>query len=89
MGSSDTREGIEQTEASTGMCTYNNCVPLVYRAPVAKEAHEEAPKLGGATSDTGKLGPLKVALGNIPALCANHEVRLRPLLTTVISLQNF
>ena len=71
------------------MCTYNNCVPLVYRAPVAKEAHEEAPKLGGATSDTGKLGPLKVALGNIPALCTNHEVRLRPLLTTVISLQNF
>ena len=25
-GSSDTREGIEQTEAPTGMCTYNDGV---------------------------------------------------------------
>ena len=43
-----------------------------------KEAREDTPKLGGAKSDAEKFGPLKVALGNIPALCANHEVRLRP-----------
>ena len=52
--------------------------PLVYWAPVAKEAREEIPKFGGAKSDTKKFGPLKVALGNIPALCANHTVCLRP-----------
>ena len=52
--------------------------PLVYCAPVAKEAREETPKLGGAKSYAEKFGPLKAALGNIPALCANHEVRLRP-----------
>ena len=52
--------------------------PLVYCAPVAKEAREETPKLGGAKSDTETFGPLKAALGNIPALCANHTVRLRP-----------
>ena len=53
--------------------------PLLYCAPVAKEAREETPKLGGAKSNTEKFGPLKAALGNIPALCANHEVRLRRL----------
>ena len=60
-------------------------LPLVYCAPVPKKAREETPKLRGAKSDTEKFGPLKAALGNIPALCANHTVRLRPLLTTIIS----
>ena len=59
--------------------------PLVYWAPVGKKALEETPKLGGAKSGTEKFGPLKAAPGNIPALCANHTVRLRPLLTTIIS----
>ena len=53
-------------------------LPLVYWAPVAKKAREETPKFGGGKSDTEKFGPLKVALGGIPALCANHTVRLRP-----------
>ena len=52
--------------------------PLVYWVPVAKKAREETPKFGGVKSDTEKFGPLKAALGNIPALCANHTVRLRP-----------
>ena len=49
--------------------------PLVYRLPAAKKAREETPKFGGAKSDTEKFGPLKVALGDIPTLCANHTVR--------------
>ena len=52
--------------------------PLVYWAPVAKKAREETPKVGGAKSDAEIFGSLKVALGNIPALCANHTVCLRP-----------
>ena len=61
------------------VCVHTMMVsPLVYWAPVAKKAREETPKFGGAKSDTEKFGPLKVALGNIPAFCANHTVRLRP-----------
>ena len=62
--------------------------PLVYRLPAAKKAREETPKFGGAKSDTEKFGPLKVALGDIPTLCANHTVRSQSLLITVIS-RNF
>ena len=51
-------------------------LPLVYWAPVAKKASEETPKFGGAKRRTGKFGPLKVALGSIPAFCAYHTVRL-------------
>ena len=51
--------------------------PLVYWALVAMKGRGETPKSGGAKSNTKKFGPLKVALGNIPALCANHAVRLR------------
>ena len=53
--------------------------PLVYCAPVAKEAREETLKLEGAKSVKEKFEPLKVALGNILALRANHKVRLRCL----------
>ena len=53
--------------------------PLVYCAPATKKAREETQKLGSVKSDTGKFGPLKIGLANIPALCANHTVRLRPL----------
>ena len=61
------------------VCVHTTMVlPLVYWAPVAKIAREEIPKFGGAKSDTEKFGPLKAALGNIPALCANHTVRSWP-----------
>ena len=53
-------------------------LPLVYCAPVANTAREETPKFGGAKSDTERFGPLKVILGGIPVLYANHEVRLNP-----------
>ena len=53
-------------------------LPLAYWAPVAKKACEETPKFRGAKSDTEKFGPLKVALGNIHALCANYAVCLGP-----------
>jgi hypothetical protein len=52
--------------------------PLVYWAPVTKKALEsETPRFGGAKSEAEKFTPLKVALENIPALCANHVIRLR------------
>ena len=61
------------------VCVHTMMVsPLVYWAAVAKKAREETPKFGGAKSETEKFGPLKVALGNIPAFCANHTVSLRP-----------
>ena len=61
------------------VCVHTTMVlPLVYWAPAAKKPREETPKFGGPKSDAKKFGPLKVALGNIPALCANHTVRLRP-----------
>ena len=34
--------------------------------------------LGGMQGDAEKFCPLKVVLGAIPALYANHEVRLNP-----------
>ena len=50
---------------------------LTNRAPVAKGAREGT-SLAGVESDTEKkFGPLKVVLEAIPALYANHEVRLR------------
>ena len=72
-------EGRDRTNRSIDGCVHIVIVvsPLVYWAPVAKNARKEASKFGGAKSDTGKFGPLKTALRNIPALCANHEVRLR------------
>ena len=51
--------------------------PLVYWTPVAKKAREETPKFGGAKSDIDIFGPLKFALGNISAFCANSTVRLQ------------
>ena len=50
--------------------------PLVYCAPAAKKPRE-TPKFWGAKGDTEKFGPLKVALGNIPALSAIHTVCLQ------------
>ena len=52
--------------------------PLVYWAPVAEKAREKTPKFRGVKSDTEKFEPLKVVLGNIPALCAKHVVRSPP-----------
>ena len=49
---------------------------LTYRTPVAKGTHEGT-SLGGVKSNTEKFGPLKVVLGRIPPLYANHEVRLK------------
>ena len=59
--------------------------PFVYWAPVARRAREETPKFGGAKSDTEKFGPLKIALGNIPTLCANHTVRSQPPAHNIVS----
>ena len=50
---------------------------LVYWVPVGKKVLE-TPKFVGAKSDTEMFRPLKAALGNIPALCANHTVRSQP-----------
>ena len=49
---------------------------LAYRAPAAKRARKGT-LLEGAGDNTEKFCPLKVVLGAIPALCANHEVRLK------------
>ena len=50
---------------------------LTHRASVAKEAREGT-SLPGAEGDTEKkFGPLKAVLERIPALYANHEVRLK------------
>ena len=49
---------------------------LAYRAPVAKRARKDTLLKDGGGS-TEKFGPLKVALGAIPALYANREVRLK------------
>ena len=49
----------------------------VHDEPVAKVARRGT-LLGGVQDDTEKFGPLKLVLGGIPALYANHEVRLKP-----------
>ena len=50
---------------------------ITYRTPVAKGAREGT-SLGGVEGDTEKkFGPLKVVLEGIPALYANHKVRLK------------
>ena len=49
---------------------------LTYRAPVAKVTREGT-SLEGVDGNTEKFGPLKVVLGSIPPLYANHEVRLK------------
>ena len=49
---------------------------LIYRALVAKKAHEHA-LLGGAKGTTEKFGPLKVVLEKIHALFADRTVRLQ------------
>ena len=49
---------------------------LAYRAPVAKRARKGT-LLEGVGGNGEKFGPLKVALGAIPALYANREVRLK------------
>ena len=49
---------------------------LTYRAPVAKETREGTSR-EGVKSNTEKFGPLKVVLGSILPLYANHEVRLK------------
>ena len=51
--------------------------PLVYCVPVAMKAREETPNFGGAKSDIDIFGPLKFALGNTSAFCANSTVRLQ------------
>ena len=48
-----------------------------YRLPVAKRARKGT-LLGGANEAAEKFSPLKVALGSIPAIFANREVRLHP-----------
>ena len=49
---------------------------LAYRAPAAKRARKGS-LLEGVGGNTEKFGPLKVVLGGIPPLYANHEVRLK------------
>ena len=73
-------EGEESSkrEHPTRVCVHVMMVsPLVYCVPVAMKAREETPKFGGAKSDTDIFGPLKFALGNISAFCANSTVRLQ------------
>ena len=50
---------------------------FAHDAPVAEKARRGT-LLGGAQNDAEKFGPLKVVLGAIPAIYANHEVRLKP-----------
>ena len=52
---------------------------FAHDVPVAERARM------GAQDDTEKFGPLKVVLGAIPALYANHEVCLKPLLGVFLS----
>ena len=47
---------------------------LFYRLPVAEEG-SKGPLLGDAREGAGGFGPLKVALGAVPPVYANHEVR--------------
>ena len=47
---------------------------LIYRSLVAKKTHGNT-LIGGAKGGTEKLGPLKVVLGKIPGLFADHRVR--------------
>ena len=67
----------ERTEASRGMLGCDDVLAFIHDVPVAKRARRGT-LLGGAQDDTEKFGPLKVVLGAIPALYANHEVRLKP-----------
>ena len=62
----------ERTKASRSMLGCDTLLAFAYDLPVAKRARR------GAQDDTEKFGPLKVVLGAIPALYANHEVRLKP-----------
>ena len=57
---------------------------FIHDVAVAKRARRGT-LLGGAQDDTEKFGPLKVVLGAIPALYANHEVCLKPLLGVFLS----
>ena len=50
---------------------------LAHRAPVAKRARKGT-LLEGVEDSTKGFGPLKVILGGIPPLYADHEVRLKP-----------
>ena len=50
---------------------------LTHRTPVAKEAREGTSLVGVEGDTEKKFGPLKAVLGGIPALYANHEVRLK------------
>ena len=49
---------------------------LAYCVPVAK-GYDEGALLEGVRGETEKFGPLKAVLESIPALYANHEVRLK------------
>ena len=62
---------------------------LTHRAPVAKEAREGT-SLARVEDDTEKkFGPLKVALEGIPALYANHEVRLKQSLYSSFPIDEY
>jgi hypothetical protein len=50
---------------------------LFHRVPVEKRAREGS-LLGDSREATEKFGPLKVVLGEIPALYAHREVRSHP-----------
>ena len=50
---------------------------FAHDVPVVKRARRGT-LLGGVQDDTEKFGPLKVVLGTIVALYANHEVCLKP-----------
>ena len=50
---------------------------LTHRIPVAKGVHEGTSHAGVESDTERKFGPLKLVLEGIPALYANHEVRLK------------
>ena len=54
---------------------------LTHDVQVVKRARTRT-LLRGVEGDAEKFGPLKVALGAIHALYANHEVRLNPQSTS-------
>ena len=48
--------------------------PLAHHVPVAETSHRNLP-LGDVKEGVEKFKPLRIVLGAIPAVYANHEVR--------------
>ena len=61
---------------------------LAHHVPVAEATHRNLPR-GDVKGAMGKFGPLRVVLGTIPAVYANHKVHQQPLSQILLLTNKF